>query len=215
MSASTPFGAFVRKARPAATRRGERPAQADAAGPGADAAADGLPADLVEVGVIADSYGVKGWIKVFPHAQGGDALLAARVWWLERDGAPAPFRVESARRHVHTIVAQLQGCGDRNQALALKGHRVHVRRADFGAPAENEYYWVDLIGKRVVNEAGVDLGTVADLLDNGAHSVLRVAHALPGDAGGAGERLIPFVDAYVRSVDLAAGLIVVDWEPDY
>ena len=74
-------------------------------------------------------------------------------------------------------------------------------------PAAGEFYWTDLTGLSVLNEQGVALGTVREVLDTGAHAVLRVV--------GERERLIPFVDAYVREVNTAGRTIRVDWQPDY
>lgn len=194
----------------------------------ADVAA--LPDDLIEVGAIAQAYGVRGQIKVFPHAsvgQGGDALLAAPYWWVSggRPRSTRRVKVLSARVHSGSIAAALSGSDDRDAAEALRGSTVSVRRTDFPKLPSGEYYWVDLIGLDVVNPAGTALGRVTDLLDNGAHSVLRVGYEVCGEAspeaadatGKAtlGERLIPFVDAYLRDVDLAAKRIVVDWDVDY
>ena len=81
----------------------------------------------------------------------------------------------------------------------------------FPAVGADEYYWADLIGLAVRNRDDVDLGVVVGLMDNGPQSVLRVQ---PADAA-AGERLIPFVAAFVDSVDLAGRRIVVDWGLDY
>ena len=100
---------------------------------------------------------------------------------------------------------------DRNAAEALRGARIFVARADFPRPGADEFYWADLIGMAVVNRDGVALGAVAGLIDNGPQSVLRVE---PAGEGGE-ERLIPFVSAYVDSVDLPARRIVVDWGLDY
>ncbi len=111
------------------------------------------------------------------------------------------------------MVAQATGVSDRNLAEALKGRRVWVRRADFPAPDENEFYWVDLIGCTVSNEQGELLGEVSGLIDNGAHQIMQVAYVLPD--GKAGERLVPFVDAFLRTVDTAGKRIVVDWGLDY
>jgi len=178
------------------------------------------PADAVEIGAVTDAYGLKGWVKVAAHAQGsdgGNALLSAKRWWLEkgRERKSAP-RV-AAKTHGDTIVGQLAGVADRDAALLLRGFRVYVSRDEFPALAADEFYWVDLIGLHVVNDAGVELGNVADLIDNGAHSVLRVEYPSTGKDGkpATGERLIPFVGAYVKTVDQAAKRIVVDWQADY
>jgi 16S rRNA processing protein RimM len=79
----------------------------------------------------------------------------------------------------------------------------------------DEFYWVDLIGLAVVNERGEHLGVVGDLMDNGAHPILRVEQPVAEGEKPAPELLIPFVDQFVKTVDQAARLITVDWEADY
>lgn len=181
------------------------------------------PDDAVEVGRVLDAWGVKGGFKVLPFSSEPDALLAARRWFLKPAegklrpvGAPelpASLSIHSARDHGDVIVATAPEVANRNAAEALKGVRVFISRANFPAAVEGEYYWIDLIGLAVVNRAGEALGSVEGLLDTGAHSVLRVVY----DAGAEkpGERLIPFVGAYVDQVDLPGRRIVVDWGLDY
>ncbi|WP_084162204.1 ribosome maturation factor RimM [Paraburkholderia bannensis] len=213
------FGAFVRKAPPVRESAPKADAEATAEGLRAETPAS-WPADAVEVGAVIEAYGLKGGLKIAPHAQGGKALLAAKRWWLLK-GRERPERHSavcvSAKVHGDSVVGQLGGIADRDTALLLRGARIYVSRADFPAPAADEYYWVDLIGLDVANEAGVELGKVADLIDNGAQSVLRIEYPETGKDGKptTGERLIPFVGVFVKTVDLAAKRIVVDWEADY
>lgn len=98
----------------------------------ASAPAD-TPDDLVELGYVSDAYGIKGWIKIQPHATGGDALLATRHWWLKRPPADGAARVEvrRSRDHAGTVVALLHGVGDRNAAETYKGWQVWVPRSAF------------------------------------------------------------------------------------
>ncbi|QRQ86663.1 ribosome maturation factor RimM [Cupriavidus oxalaticus] len=187
--------------------------------------ADALPEDLVEVGYVGAAYGIRGWIKVQPHANDASALLHARRWWLlappqaglvaadAQQAQPVCVKIAQSREHSGTVVANAAGVADRNLAEALRGRRVWIRRADFPAPEDDEFYWVDLIGCSVSNEQGELLGEVSGLIDNGAHQILQIAYALPD--GKAGERLIPFVDAFLRTVDTAGKRIVVDWGLDY
>lgn len=176
------------------------------------------PDDAVEVARIGEAWGIKGAFKVHPHARDPKALHSSRRWFLKAPDAPRPaglpplprlLRISGTRDHSEGVVATAHDTDDRNAAEALRGARVFVSRASFPTPADGEYYWIDLIGLRVVNREGQDLGAVTDLLDTGAHAVLRVAPA-EGD-----ERLIPFVGAYVDDVDMAARVIRVDWGLDY
>jgi 16S rRNA processing protein RimM len=180
------------------------------------------PDDAVEVGRIVGAWGVKGGIKVLPYSSDPKALFSSRRWFLKppatsRPAAaplPALLKITGAREHGDGVVATAQELPDRNAAEALKGALVFVARSSFPTAASDEYYWVDLIGLEVVNRVGQVLGTVSDLLDTGPHSVLRVAVANPGPDD-EGERLIPFVAAYVDEVDLKSRRITVDWQLDY
>jgi 16S rRNA processing protein RimM len=175
--------------------------------------AEVAPADLVLVGHVLDAWRLDGSVKVAPYSSDAAALLAARTWWLDLRGTSRSFDVQGAKSHSGHVTARLVGIADRSAAEGLKGARISVERRHFPVTDDDEYYWVDLIGLAVVNAEGDDFGTVADLIDNGVHQVL-VARV---DEGGEKplDRLIPFVDAYVRSVDLAARRIVVDWQKDY
>jgi len=138
--------------------------------------------------------------------------------------APLPFalHVKGVRDQGDALVCTAPEIADRDAAEALKGVRVFVSRAAFPAPDDDEFYWIDLIGLSVVNRDDAALGQVIGLIDTGPHCVLRVKPASADGEGAdapaepaADERLIPFVEAYVDSVDLAGRRIVVDWGLDY
>jgi 16S rRNA processing protein RimM len=173
---------------------------------------DAAPADLVLVGHVLDAWRLDGGIKIAPYSSDASALLAAKEWWFDLDGSRRAFDVVGAKIHGATVTARLVGIVDRDAAEGLKGARISVARRYFPVTDDDEYYWVDLIGLAVVNAAGEAFGEVAALLDNGAHQNLVVRQTEDGKPV---ERLIPFVDAYVSTVDLAGRRIVVDWQKDY
>jgi 16S rRNA processing protein RimM len=207
------------------------------AGPlGPDDDGPAWPDDAVEVGRIVDAWGIQGGIKVQPFSADPQALFSSRRWFLKPPAGPvqAPatvakpakaaavplprlLKITQAREQGALVVARAQEVPDRNAAEALKGARIFISRQSFPTAKDGEYYWIDLIGLAVVNRAGEALGEVIDLLDTGAHCVLRVQRpdAPAGAKGDEAERLIPFVDAYVDSVDLAGRRITVDWGLDY
>lgn len=169
-----------------------------------------IPEDLVLVGYIAGAYGLQGWVRIRPYSAEADALLHAKTWWLDKPEMRDVTRMQ-AREHSGDIVAQLMGVADRDAAEALKGATVQVSRSHFPALADDEFYWVDLIGMTVENLQGEALGTVADMMDNGAHPILRVKP----EADERQEMLIPFVDQFVIKVDREARKITADWGLDY
>ena len=160
---------------------------------------------------VTGAYGIHGWIRLRPYSSEASALLSAKTWWLDKP-ALQDVDVMQVRTQGEDIVAQLVGVPDRNAAELLKGATVQIRRAHFPPLDDNEFYWVDLIGHAVENLRGEALGTVAGLIDNGAHPILRVE--VPGGEKPQ-ELLIPFVDQFVTQVDQASKRIKVDWERDY
>lgn len=180
-----------------------------------ESAAD-WPDDLAQVGHVLDAWGTQGWLKIAPESNEPAALLNASHWWMHSPrGRPlqrAQYAVRLARRHTQSVVALLDGTTTRTQAESFRGWTIYARREDFPPAGKDEYYWVDLIGCTVLNREGLQLGTVGGLIDNGAQTVLQVRTAI-GDKQL--DRLIPFVDAYVVEVDLAARRIVADWLPEY
>lgn len=186
--------------------------------------AETWPEDAVEVGRVADAWGVKGWIKVQPFSSDPQGLLASRTWFLRPPEAgpasgpkpsalPALLHITAARRHGDSVVAGAQDVADRNAAEALRGARIFVSRSVFPKAAEDEYYWIDLIGMAVVNREGHALGTVTGLVDTGPHTVLQIEQS--EGAPDAVQRMIPFVAAYVDDVSLAERRITVDWGLDF
>jgi 16S rRNA processing protein RimM len=182
------------------------------------------PEDAVEVGRIVDAWGLKGWLKVRPFASDAQALFSSRCWFLLPSEKPGPVKAVSSflkitqvKNHGDFVVALAQEVPDRTAAEFLRGARVFVSRTSFPTAAPDEFYWVDLIGLKVVNLQGESLGLVAGLIDTGPQSVLRVTpdEIVDGVKPEDVERLIPFVSAYVHEVSLERGLITVDWGLDY
>ncbi len=164
---------------------------------------------MVIMGRIAAAHGIRGWIKVQPFTEYVDSLLDYRTWWIGQEQGPwREVKVQECEAHGKTLVAQLPDCPDRNAAEKLKGLLIAVPRDSLPEQEEGEYYWSDLIGLAVVNEADVALGTVANLLETGANDVLVVQ-------GDGGEILIPFVASAIKRVDLKNRTIHVDWSADY
>ena len=180
-----------------------------------------IPDDLTQVGYVSGAYGVTGSIRVTPFSSDADALQNVKTWWLDKPTL-RPVAVRTTKLHGGDVVAQLVGVVGRDASEALKGAAVSIPRSQFPELAADEFYWSDLIGLNVVNLQGEALGHVTDMMDNGVQSILRIqpaAEAAQADAAQADakaqERLIPYVDQFVKTVDLASKTITVDWGLDY
>jgi 16S rRNA processing protein RimM len=159
---------------------------------------------LIEMGRVAGNYGVRGWIRVVPYSADPGALEAHTAWRVGN----AMYRVEQCRVHSGNLLAKLEGIESREQALGLKGSRIAIPRAALAEPEAGQYYWADLVGLEVVNAQGSVLGVVQGLFSNGAHDVMELA-------GDKSMRLVPFVPAVVRKVDLEGRRIEVEWGAEW
>ena len=178
-----------------------------------------LPPDAIEVGRVAEAWGVKGWFRVHTYSNSPEAIYSSKRWYLLPSGkggnaftGTVMLPVKEAREHAGGVVATAQGVDDRGAAQSLRGARIFIPRSGFPSTAVDEYYWIDLIGLNVVNREGNGLGKVVDLLATAAQAVLVLQYQLDGKVL---HRMIPFVAAYVDSVDLPGRLIHVDWQEDY
>lgn len=165
--------------------------------------------DYVILGRLAGPFGVRGWIRLQSDTEPREGILGYSPWYLEQNGRWEPCEVETGRRHGSDVVVKLAGVDDRDQAAALRDRRIAVRRAQLGSQlAPGEYYWIDLEGLTVFNRDGVELGVVERLFDTGANDVLVVR--------GERERLVPYISGQVvLEVDLTAGRMLVDWDPEF
>ncbi|MEN8132669.1 MAG: ribosome maturation factor RimM [Pseudomonadota bacterium] len=165
-----------------------------------------IPADnKLIVGRIHGLFGIQGWVKILSYTQPRENILQYNPWYLGRRGQWQAMERVGGRRHAKTVIAKFRGIDDRDLAAGLLGAEVAIHQAQLEPLPGGEYYWIQLVGLRVVNLKGNELGIVDHLLETGANDVL----VLKGDA----EILIPFVqDAVVKTVALDQGVITVDWE---
>lgn len=160
------------------------------------------------IGEISGVFGVRGWVKVFSYTQPRENILLYDPWVIMHSAQAETRKVLGGHVQGKGIVASLEGVVDRDQAHALQGTKIAIRREQLSPAADDEYYWADLIGLSVETLSGESLGIVASLFETGAHDVMVVE--------GERQRLIPFVQPdIVKHVDIHAGLLVVAWEKDY
>lgn len=163
---------------------------------------------MVIVGRISGVYGTRGWVRIYSYTEPRENIVSYQPWYLRKGGDWRQAEIAEGHQQGKGVVARLAECDDRDQAYALIGSEIAVRRDQLPATAPGEYYWSELQGLEVLTAEGVSLGRVDHLLETGANDVLVVK----GDR----ERLIPFVmDEVVLEVDLEQRVLRVDWDKDF
>ena len=169
--------------------------------------------ELVPLGRTRGAYGFRGWVRVQPY-ETGDVLLKARRWFLKTmTGESIRLSITGIRRHGDGFVVKWTGCETKEEADRLKGE-VSVLREDFPSAGQDEVWAVDVIGSRVVNQAGVRLGVIEDIGSNGVQDLFVIRWTTP--EGKKAHFMIPNVkDVYILSIDTAQKCVTVDWDADW
>jgi 16S rRNA processing protein RimM len=162
------------------------------------------PSDLLVVGRIGRAHGVRGEVSVEPHTDDPDLRFAvgARLETDRRDGAT--LTVASRKWHSGRLILSFEGTVDRNGAEVLRGVQLLMVAGDRPALEDpDDFYDSDLVGLRAVDTDGLSLGIVTDVLHTSGADLLAI------DVNGQ-EKLVPFLQLMVPTIDLAAGVVVID-----
>lgn len=165
------------------------------------------PQRLVRIGKIVRAHGIRGEVSVKPDESGSTTLLDQPHAWLKgRDGELRQVAIETARAAHEVCLIRFANCPDRTAAEKLAGTEVFLRRECLPEPEADEFYADDLVGLRVESVSGEELGRVAGVFDGGAVPVLEVE--------GRRSLQVPMADTFVKRVDVAAGVVVIETPED-
>jgi 16S rRNA processing protein RimM len=166
-------------------------------------------ADLVLVGRVVKPQGRRGEVAVEAFTDRPDRFPTLRRAFVPGpSGEPREVRVEGAFPHKGRYVVKLEGVDSIDAAETLRGLELRIPEGDLERLPEGSYYHHQLAGLAVVDEAGVPLGAVEEVVETAADTRILVVR------GPEGETLLPFADAFVREVDLE-GRRIVAVRPEY
>jgi 16S rRNA processing protein RimM len=158
-------------------------------------------ADRICVAQIGAAHGIRGEVRLRSFT--GEPMAIASYGPLESEDGTRRFTIETLRPAKDHFVARLEGVSDRNAAEQLTNLRLYVARDRLPPAGDGEFYHADLVGLAAVTPDGVTLGTVTAVHNFGAGDVIEIKPE-SGEA-----LLVPFTDAAVPEIDLAAGRMVV------
>ncbi|MCD7852848.1 MAG: ribosome maturation factor RimM [Oscillospiraceae bacterium] len=154
--------------------------------------------EFIEAGEIVNTHGVRGQVKMQSWLDSPELLRSFKTLYIGQ--GRAPMHLLESFVHKGCVIAALEGVEDVNTAMALKGKRVYICRADAQLP-EGSFFLADILGARVVTEDGTELGVLADVLDLPGNRVYVVR--------GEQEHMIPAVPEFIRNTDVDGGVITV------
>ncbi|MBQ6431973.1 MAG: 16S rRNA processing protein RimM [Oscillospiraceae bacterium] len=151
---------------------------------------------LLETGEIVSTHGIRGEVKILPWADAPDFLLQFKTLYLNG----RPYEVESSRVHKTCVLAKLRGIDTPEKAMLLRGQTVSVDREGLTLPAGTVFI-ADLIGCRVLDDNGTEIGKIKDVLTMPASDV----YVIQGEKS----YMIPAVKEFVREINVAEGFVKV------
>ncbi len=178
--------------------------------------------ERIFLGHVTGISGLKGWVKIHSDTNPRENIVSFKRWAIEQNGTWRDVKVVGGRPQGKTIVAQIEGVSDPDQASLLIGAKIAVDRKELPRLLQDEYYWTDLVGMHVKCVDGIDVGPVDRMFETGANDVMVVSDQRDGDddsgkSGGADkEVLVPWlVPDVIREVNMELRVITIDWDPDF
>jgi 16S rRNA processing protein RimM len=163
----------------------------------------------VILGRISGLYGVNGWLKIYSYTRPRENIFSYSPWLIQPSkGSCLTREVKSWKVQGKGLITQFEDVNDRELARTHVGLDISIPKDDLPELAEDEYYWCNLIGLEVINQADQVLGKVVEIRETGANDVLVVQ--------GEEQYLIPLLKgSVVRQVDQERGRMLVDWDGEY
>lgn len=159
--------------------------------------------DIVAVGKVIKAHGVHGEVKVLPLTNVSGRFESIGEVFIEKaDGTRFQASIDTIRGSSANIIASFRGVESREDADALRGAFISVKRSDMPALEPDQYYTIDLVGMQVVDEQGDKIGTVSAVEEYPAIAALVIDTA-------SGPLEIPAVHDYIMRVDKTARMIIV------
>lgn len=144
-------------------------------------------------------------------------IFSYMPWWLKTRHGVKQIELDGYEQRAGGLIVHIKGVDDRDQASSYTNVDIAVEKAQLPDLEAGDFYWFQLLGLEVSSHYQGEvyhLGEVQNLLETGANDVLVVKPSSQSIDGR--ERLVPYVpDTYVKQVDLAAGVIIVEWDPEF
>ena len=160
--------------------------------------------DLFRVGVIANTHGVRGEVKVFPTTDAPERFKKLKKVILDAKREKITLEIQSTRFFKNLVILKFKGIDNINDIEKYKGLDLYIERDNATPLNEGEYYIADLIDMDVIDEDGNELGVLYDVMQTGANDVFVVKLKDTGK-----ELLLPNIPSCVLNVDLEARKITV------
>lgn len=159
--------------------------------------------DMLQVGVITATHGVRGEVKVFPTTDDPARFKKSQKVILDTGREKLSLEIQSVKFFKQFVILKFKGFDNINDVEKYKKCPLLVKREDAVPLDEDEYFIADMIGLRVMTEDGEEFGILDDVIETGANDVYVI------DSKEYGEVLIPAIKECILEVDIKAGTMKI------
>ena len=159
--------------------------------------------DLLQVGVVTTTHGVRGEVKVFPTTDDSARCKKLKNVILDTGKEKLDMEITNVKFFKNLVIVKFIGCDNINDVERFRQAKLLVTRDNAVELAEDEYFIADLIGLKASSDEGEDLGEITDVLQTGANDVYVISKE------GTPDLLVPAIKDCVVNVDIEAGTIVL------
>lgn len=163
--------------------------------------------DLLQVGVITSTHGVRGEVKVFPTTDDPARFKKLKNVILDTGKEKIDFEIAGVKFFKNMVIVKFKGIDNINDVEKYRKKSLYVTRENAVKLKKNEYFIADLIGLKAESDEGEDLGILSDVLQTGANDVYVLS------AEGREDILVPAIKECVREVNLKNGTILIHLLP--
>ena len=163
--------------------------------------------DLLKVGIITNTHGLKGEVKVFPTTDDARRYLDLEEVILDTGREKMTLEIEKVSFFKNMVIVKFKGLDDINDAEKYRQKELYVTRDQAVPLEENEYFIADLIDLLAVSDEGEELGIVADVIQTGANDIYVIKKQ------GMSDLLVPAIKDCIKKVDLEEGIIEIHLLP--
>ena len=159
--------------------------------------------DMLQVGVITQTHGVRGEVKVFPTTDDVNRFKKLKQVILDTGKETMPLEIQSVKFFKQFVILKFKGIDNINDIEKYKRCSLYVTREHAVALEEDEYFIADMFGMEVCTEDGNIFGTLKDVIETGANDVYVIENAEHGEV------LVPAIKECIRSVDIEKGQMMI------
>ena len=158
--------------------------------------------DLLKVGVITTTHGIRGEVKVYPTTD-ADRFLDLEYVLLDTGREKRKLEIENVKYFKNLVILKFRGIDNINDIEMYKKRELWIPREEAQELEEDEYYIADLLGLRVILDDGTEFGTLKNVMETGANDVYII------DTNAHGEVLVPAIRECIQDIDLEKNTMTI------